>query len=63
MSVMKHDAILAEAYAAGRRAGLAGLPMSLASGEETSLEKQQWVLGWRSGNDQRVYQDSMWSAA
>ena len=57
------DALLAEAYASGRRAGLAGLPMSLASGEESSLEKQQWILGWRSGNDQRVYHDVLWSAA
>lgn len=58
-----NDALLAEAFAAGRRAGLAGLPMSLASGEETSLEKQQWILGWKSGSAQYAYHEALRSVA
>lgn len=49
-----HDALLATAFLNGRRAGLAGLPLSLAEGQPGSPENFEWLRGWQSAVNQRA---------
>lgn len=53
------EALASHAYLLGRRAGLQGLPCALALGQPGTLEHDQWLAGWRSGNSDLAYQNAM----
>lgn len=53
-AAQQHDALLANAYLNGRRAGLAHLSPSLCEVSPGTPETNEWLRGWRSGIDQRA---------